>query len=87
MAKRYTLQDRYRAAAALVASRNVDAASRVVGIPGSTIRDWAREEAFQKLCQEIRSEYGEEIKGQLAQILMAANEVIIRCFPPPKKEG
>ena len=70
MAKRsYSLDDKYKAAAATVASGSVEGASRQTGIPASTIRDWGKDEEFNKFGQEIRAEYGDEIKGNLAQIV------------------
>ncbi len=70
MSKRsYSLEDKYRAAAAVVASGSVEGASRQTGIPASTIRSWGHDEEFRTLCQEIRAKYGDEIKGNLAQIV------------------
>ena len=70
MSKRsYGLEDKYRAAAATVASGSVEGASRKTGIPASTIRTWGHEEDFRTFCQEIRANYGDEIKGNLAQIV------------------
>ena len=70
MAIKHTLENRYRAAAALVASGNSKDASRESGIPASTIRHWAQnDDDFQMMCQEIRTEFGERIKHQLAEII------------------
>ncbi len=77
MSKRsYTLEDKYKAAAALVASGTAEGASRQTGIPVSTIRTWGRDEEFRRLCQEIRAKYGDEIKGNLAQIVKEGTEQI-----------
>ena len=63
MARKYTREDRYKAAASLVATSNSIAASRQSAIPASTIRHWAHnDDDFQLMCQEIRTEFGEEIK-------------------------
>ncbi len=70
MSKRsYSLEDKYRAAAATVASGSVEAASRKTGIPASTIRTWGQDEEFRTLCQDYRAKYGDEIKGNIAQIV------------------
>ena len=70
MATRHTREDRYRAAASLVATGNSKAASRESGIPASTIRHWAyNDEDFQLMCQEVRTEFGERIKYKLAEIV------------------
>ena len=70
MASQYTIEDRYKAAAALVATGNSKAASRECHIPASTIRHWANNDPdFQMMCQEIRTEFGEKIKYKLAEII------------------
>jgi len=70
MATKYTREDRYKAAAALVATGNSKAASRESHIPASTIRHWAHnDDDFQMMCQEIRTEFGEKIKFKLAEII------------------
>lgn len=75
MARQHTPEDRYKAAAALVASGNSIAAGKQVGLPASTIRHWAQHDIdFQAMCQEVRTEFGETIKSKLAQIINAAND-------------
>ena len=70
MATKHTREDRYKAAASLVATGNSMAASRESGIPASTIRHWAyNDEDFQLMCQEVRTEFGEKIKYKLAEIV------------------
>jgi len=70
MATKYTREDRYKAAAALVVTGNSIAASSESHIPASTIRHWSQhDEDFQLMCQEIRTEFGEKIKYKLAQII------------------
>ena len=70
MATKYSLEDRYRAAAALIATGNSKAASQQSGVPASTIRHWDNSDPdFQMMCQEIRTEYGEKIKFKLAEII------------------
>ena len=70
MASQYTIEDRYKAAAALVAIGNSKAASRECHIPASTIRHWANnDDDFRMMCQEIRTEFGEKIKYKLAEII------------------
>ena len=70
MAIKHTIENRYRAAAALVATGTSKAASRESGIPASTIRHWAHnDDDFQMICQEIRTEFGEKIKHKLAEII------------------
>ena len=70
MSTKYTRTDRYKAAAALVATGNSMAASRESHIPASTIRHWSHnDDDFQLMCQEIRTEFGEKIKYKLAEII------------------
>ena len=70
MATKYAREDRYRAAAALVATGNSKAASRESNIPASTIRHWSQhDDDFQLMCQEVRTEFGEKIKYKLAEIV------------------
>ena len=70
MAIKHTIENRYRAAAALIATGNSMDASRESGIPASTIRHWTHnDDDFQMICQEIRTEFGERIKHQLAEII------------------
>jgi len=70
MATKHPREDRYKAAAALVATGNSKAASRESGIPASTIRHWSHnDDDFQLMCQEIRTEFGEKIKYKLAEII------------------
>ena len=70
MGKKYTREDRYKAAALLFATGNSMAVSRETGIPASTIRHWAQhDEDFQLMCQEIKTEYGEMIKFKYAEII------------------
>ncbi len=82
MATKYTREDRYKAAAALVATGNSKAASRESSIPASTIRHWAHhDDDFQMMCQEIRTEFGEKIKHKLAEIIHeSANETLDRVI-------
>ena len=73
MATKHALEDRYKAAAALVATSNSKAASRESGIPASTIRHWTQnDDDFQMMCQEIRTVFGEKIKIKLAEIIDAS---------------
>ena len=70
MATKYAREDRYKAAAALVATGNSKAASRESHIPASTIRHWSQHnEDFQLMCQEIKTEFGEKIKYKYAEII------------------
>ncbi len=70
MANKHTIENRYKAAAALLATGNSKAASRESGIPASTIRHWIHnDDDFQMICQEIRTEYGEQIKYKFAEII------------------
>ena len=70
MATKYTREDRYKAAAALVATGNSKAASRESRIPASTIRHWSNnDDDFQLMCQEIKTEFGEKIKYKFAEII------------------
>ncbi len=70
MATKHTREDRYKAAAALVATGNSKAASRESGIPASTIRHWSHnDDDFQMMCQEIKTEFGEKIKYKFAEII------------------
>ena len=82
MANKHTIENRYRAAAALVATGNSKAASRESGIPASTIRHWAHnDDDFQMMCQEIRTEFGEKIKHKLAEIIHeSAKETLDRVI-------
>ena len=70
MATKHTREDRYKAAAALVATGNSKAASRESGIPASTIRHWSQnDDDFLLMCQEIKTEFGEKIKYKFAEII------------------
>jgi len=70
MATKHTREDRYKAAAGLVATGNSKAASRESGIPASTIRHWSHnDDDFQLMCQEIKTEFGEKIKYKFAEII------------------
>jgi len=70
MATKHTRTDRYKAAAALVATGNSKAASRESGIPASTIRHWFQnDDDFLLMCQEIKTEFGEKIKYKFAEII------------------
>jgi len=70
MATRHTLEDRYKAAASLIATGTSIAASQQSRIPASTIRHWQNnDDDFQMMCQEIQAEFGEEIKYKLAEII------------------
>jgi hypothetical protein len=70
MATKYTREDRYKAAVSLVVNSNSKAASRECRIPASTIRHWKQhDEDFQLMCQEIKTEFGEKIKYQFAEII------------------
>ncbi len=80
MATKYTREDRYKAAAALVSNGNSKAASRQSGIPASTIRHWSQNDHdFQMMCQEVRTEFGDKIKFKLAEIIdEAADQTLDR---------
>jgi len=70
MATKYAREDRYKAAAALVATGNSIAASHESHIPASTIRHWTQhDEDFQLMCQEIKTEFGKKIKYKFAEII------------------
>ena len=70
MTTKYAREDRYKAAAALVATGNSKAASRESNIPASTIRHWSHnDDDFQLMCQEIKTEFGEKIKYKFAEII------------------
>ena len=70
MATKHTRENRYKAAASLVATSNSKAASQASGIPASTIRHWVHNDGdFQLMCQEVRTEFGERIKYKLAAIV------------------
>jgi hypothetical protein len=78
MATKHTREDRYKAAAAYVATGNSKAAFRESGIPASTIRHWSHnDDDFQMMCQEIRTEFGERIKYWHAQIVDESAEHIL----------
>ena len=80
MTSKYTLEDRYKAAAALVATGNSRAASRESNIPASTIRHWKyHDENFKLICQEIRTALGDKIKYKYATIIdESADQVLDR---------
>ena len=78
MTKKYTREDRYKAAALYVATGNSMAVSRETGIPASTIRHWAhQDEDFQMMCQEIRAEFGEKIKCKYIQIIDESTDQVL----------
>jgi len=80
MATKYTLEDRYKAALALIATGNSKAASSESNIPASTIRHWHNnDDDFRLICQEIRIEFGEKIKFKFATIIdESADQVLDR---------
>ena len=72
--KKYDLETRYKVATALVTSGNSKAASAQTHVPASTIRHWAQnDEDLILMMQEVRSEFGERIKGSLAEIVDEAS--------------
>ena len=78
MATKYTRTDRYKAAAALVATSNSKAASRESGIPASTIRHWSQnDDDFQMMCHEIWSEFGAKMRPKLAEIIDESADQIL----------
>ena len=71
---KHTRESRYRAAAALIATGNSKVAASESGIPSSTIRHWRQHDAdFALICDELRAEFSERIKSQLAEIIEKAN--------------
>jgi len=78
MTKKYTREDRYKAAALFIGTGNSEAVSRETGIPGSTIRHWAQhDEDFQLICQEYQAECGQKWRYKYAQII---DETIEQIF-------
>ena len=78
MTSKHTLEDRYKAAAALVATGNSQAASRESNIPASTIRHWKyHDEDFQQICQEIRTALGDKIKYKYATIIDESADLVL----------
>ena len=78
MTKKYTLEDRHRAAASLISCCNSIAASRECGIPASTIRGWRQHDLpFQEICQELMAEIGESMKFRYAQIIEASADELL----------
>ena len=58
---KYSREDRYKAAAAMVAHGNSLVVAEQTGIPASTLRHWHRnDEEFQSMCQEVWVEFGEQ---------------------------
>jgi 3-keto-L-gulonate-6-phosphate decarboxylase len=78
MTKKYTLEDRHRAAASLISCCNSIAASRECGIPASTIRGWRQHDLpFQEICQELMAEIGESMKFEYAKIIEASADELL----------
>jgi hypothetical protein len=78
MTKKYTIEDRHRAAASLISCCNSIAASRECGIPASTIRGWRQHDLpFQEICQELMAEIGESMKFKYAKIIEAAADELL----------
>ena len=75
MPSKYTREDRYKAATAMVATGNSMVVSDQTGIPASTIRHWhGNDNEFQSMCREIWAEFGDEIRSNLAQIIREAGD-------------
>jgi len=78
MTKKYTREERYKAAALYVATGNSMAVSRETGIPASTIRDWLQHDPdFQLICQEYRAECGEKWRYKYAQIIDESTDQVL----------
>jgi hypothetical protein len=80
MTKKYTREDRYKAAALFIGTGNSMAVSRETDIPASTVRHWLHyDEDFQLMCEEIRVEFDDKIKYKYVQIIdEAADQVMDR---------
>ena len=71
---KHTREARYKAAAALISTGNSKVAASESGVPSSTIRHWRQHDAdFALICEELRAEFSERIKGQLTEIIEKAN--------------
>ena len=76
--KKYSREQRAEAAALMVCHGNSLVVSDMTGIPGSTLRHWHRnDEEFRSMCLEIWSDFGEEIKANLAQIVKESGEQVL----------
>ena len=71
---KHTREARYKAAAALISTGNSKVAASESGVPSSTIRHWrVNDPDFALICEELRAEFSERIKSQLAEIIEKAN--------------
>jgi hypothetical protein len=78
MTKKYTREDRYKAAALFIGTGNSMAVSRETGIPASTIRHWLQHDGdFQMICQEYQAECGEKWRYKYAQIIDEATDQVL----------
>lgn len=78
MTKKYTREDRYRAAALLFVTGNSMAVFRETGIPASTIRYWVHnDEDFHSMCREIRAEFNDKIKYKYVQIIDESTDQVL----------
>jgi hypothetical protein len=77
MARQYSLNEKYQAAAAMVASGSSVAAGEQLGIPPTTIRTWMKTDEFSRMVQEVRAEYGEKIRANLARVIKEGTDQIL----------
>lgn len=77
---KYSLEDRHRAAAALVSGFTSIAASMETSIPASTIRHWRQhDEDFAVILQKLMAEIGESMKFKYVKIIEeSADQVLDR---------
>lgn len=60
------------AAAAYVLLGSYYAAAREVGVPYTTVKNWARQGWWSEMVSNLRSEHDDEISGKVSQILSKA---------------
>lgn len=73
----YTLEDKFKAATAYMLEGTLRGASRVVGIPYETIRDWKKESYWQDLVTQVIEEHADEYKAANHKIIQLAQEVAL----------
>ena len=74
----YSPLARKQAAVAVMAHGTSKAASKVCGVPASTIRDWRNNDpAFAELLQDAQTEFSEQLQAQLTQIIELAHTNVL----------
>lgn len=65
------------AVAALLSENTIDAAAVRAGVSSRTLKNWLRDEAFQKLLREAKSEVVQGVTNQLRRAMAAAAKKLV----------